>query len=213
VLQASPQRQRSFYLAYLFAGRRVVHLDGHLDKPCSDRHLRFADLYRVPPTRFAGKRELFERIKYALDRPGREQELAAWFSFTVHRKLVRGMPDAQIDGPDHPLIQQLGIELARDEAVIKSIRRYRGEDLRYFGQWTTPSGYLYEGGSMHTIAYRRTAALLRERIACIPPRQHSQHVSTRRLHLVNRDEGPSLRDWVRLFVVLGALIILGLMIS
>lgn len=132
------------------------------DKPANERHRSTARLYGVKFTRFTGKRELFERIFNAVRRPTHENDLAAWFTYRVYRHLVRGADNVTINGPNHPMIKQIAVQLAADEAALSSIRRYDAQDLLWFGQWTAPDGTLCAGGSKRTTAYEKAAALLKE---------------------------------------------------
>jgi hypothetical protein len=138
------------------------------DKPATARHKAFADLYGVEYSEFVGKRMLFEMIFSALQEPGREKELASWFAFRVYRELVHGVDSAPITGPGDPIIQEVACELASDDSVMKSIRRYRGTKLIWFGEWTGPDGIVYTGGSNRTAAYRHARDLLGRRLAAVP---------------------------------------------
>lgn len=134
------------------------------DKPANERHRSIARLYGVKFTKFTGKRQLFEHIFNAVGRPTHEKELAAWFTYRVYRHLVQGADNVPIDGPDHPTIKQIAVQLVADEAILSSIQRYDAQDLLSFGQWIAPDGTLYTGGSKRTAAYEKTVALLKERL-------------------------------------------------
>jgi len=136
----------------------------HRDKTATERHRSFAARYGVEFTRFTGKRELFARIQATVRKPGRELDLVSWFTYRVYRELVHGRDDAEIDGPDHPTIRQIAVELVRNDSVVKSIRRYEGRDLIWFGEWTSSLGALHTGGSNRTIGYKRASAMLREQL-------------------------------------------------
>lgn len=68
-----------------------------------------------------------------------------------------------IKDPDAEVIREIARQLVQDEAVVKSIRRYQGRDLVWFGEWTSPDGTVHNGGSNKTIAYKRASSLLREK--------------------------------------------------
>lgn len=142
-------------------------ISSHLekDKLATERHRSFAKRYRVECTRFAGKRALFDHIFYALKESGRERELVSWYVFRVYRELVEGAENAPIREPDDPIIQEIAEQLQNDQPVIKSIRRYEGRDLIWFGEWTAPDGRVFTGGSNNTIAYKRTSQLLRKKLS------------------------------------------------
>lgn len=140
-----------------------MHLER--DKIASERHRSFADLYGVDYTRFTGKRELFERILYVLKAPGRDQELAAWFVYRVYRGLAHDVEDTLVKSPGDTIIKEIAEQLASDEGVMQSIRRYEGRDLIWFGEWTAPNGAVHTGGSNRTTAYKKASAILRDRLS------------------------------------------------
>lgn len=142
------------------------------DKPSTLRHRSFAKLYGVYATDYIGKKALFGRIKSALDEPGRELALAAWFTYRVYRKFVQGAQYAPIEGPDDPVIMRIAEELVQDERVIASMRRYTGRDLIWFGEWTAPDGCVYAGGSTRTIAYKAAASALEHETGLPRPNTH-----------------------------------------
>ncbi|MCI0365024.1 MAG: hypothetical protein L0219_14195 [Phycisphaerales bacterium] len=135
------------------------------DKPSTDRHREFALSFGVQCNRYTGKRRLFEQIAMYLQQDGHELDLAAWFVYRVCRNLWKGSDPPGVEGPNSPLIRDIATSVSSDSAAMKSIRRYRGEDLIRFGEWTTPSGYLATGGSTKTIGYRQATSLLRSRLA------------------------------------------------
>lgn len=134
------------------------------DKPATPRHIAFARRYRVEVTNYIGEKALFDRILYILKEPGKEKDLLCWFTYRVYRELIQGADNAPIDSPDHPSIQEIAKQLENDPAVIKSIHRYEGHDLIWFGEWTSPSGHLLTGGSNRTIAYKQASELLRKHL-------------------------------------------------
>lgn len=138
-----------------------MKVDG--DKPSTERHIGFAKKYGIEVSRYTGKRALFDLIQAALIVPGREKELMSWFTYRVYRELVNGADVAPIEGPDAPLIQEIAVQLEGDEAVIKSVRRYAGRELIWFGEWTAPDGFVQTGGSNRTAAYKKASSLLREK--------------------------------------------------
>ncbi len=142
----------------------LISLKVEKDKPSTARHRAFAEQYGIDVTKYIGKKALFDRIHASLSTQGRENELLAWFAFRVYRELTNGADDAPIDDPGNPLFHAIADELVSDEKIIKSIRRYRGRDLIWFGEWTAPDGGLHTGGSNRTMAYKQVASLLRERV-------------------------------------------------
>lgn len=141
-------------------------ISAHLekDKPAGDNHRRIASLFGAKFTRFTGKKQLYDRIFNVVSRPTHELDLAAWFVYRVYRHLVRGAENAPITGPDHPTIQEIATQLSSDEAALRSIRRYNSEGLLFFGEWTSPNGTLYTGGSKRTAGYEKASSLLRQKL-------------------------------------------------
>lgn len=134
------------------------------DKPAAPHYLALARRHEVPVTQYTGKKALFDRLFTRLCEPGREKDMTAWFVFRVYRELVGGKPDASIKDPDALVIQDITGQLVQDAAVVKSIRRHQGRELIWFGEWTSTDGVLHNGGSNQTLAYKRTSALLREKL-------------------------------------------------
>lgn len=156
------------------------------DKPAAPHFHDIARQHGVLCTQYTGKKALFDRLLARLGEPGREEDMVAWFVFRVYRELVDGRPDAHIKGPDEPAIRDIARLLASEEAVLKSIRRYQGRDLVWFGEWTSPDGTLHRGGSNQTIAYKRASSLLREKVGAevraaptAQPRAHAEHSEAR----------------------------------
>lgn len=142
----------------------LISIKVNKDKLATERYIGFARRYGIDPSRYVGKKALFDQIQAALIIPGKEKDLTSWFIFRVYRELVNGADDAQIKNPDDPIIQEIANQLESDEKFIKSVRRYEGRDLIWFGEWTTPDGYMITGGSNRTEAYKTASSLLREKV-------------------------------------------------
>lgn len=140
----------------------LISLKVDRDKPATERHKNFGRMYGLEFTNYIGKKALFNRIQSALVAPSREKELLSWFAFRVYRELAGGSDNASISGPDDPIIEEIANELAADEKIIKSVRRYEGSELIWFGEWTSPDGYLHTGGSNRTAAYKKASSLLKK---------------------------------------------------
>lgn len=135
------------------------------DKPSDARHINFAKIYGLYCTRYIGKKLLFDRIQEELIKPGNELNLISWFAFRVYRELVSGKINPELDDPRNAIFMSIAQELISDDKVIKSIKRYTGRDLIWFGEWTSPSGYLMSGGSIQTIAYKTVSKILRTKLS------------------------------------------------
>ena len=140
----------------------LISVKVNKDKPSSSRHLAFAELFGLETTPYIGKRALFNRIQAALCEPGRERELLSWFTYRVYRELTGAKDDLSVPGPNDPLIIGIAESFIKNEQVINSIRRYEGRELIWFGEWTSPDGYVYQGGSNRTAAYKEVASSLKK---------------------------------------------------
>ncbi len=134
------------------------------DKLPTDRHLKFADNYGVDYTQYTGKKSLFDRIYHSLLESGDENNIVAWFAFRVYRGLVSGDLNTEPQDPSHPVFQEISKLLSTNEPIIKSMRKYRGRDLIWFGQKTFSSGITVEGGSKRTMAYKTVEKHLIEKL-------------------------------------------------
>lgn len=141
----------------------LISLKVDRDKPATERHKDFGRRYGLEFTNYIGKKALFNRIQYALVAPGREKELLSWFTYRVYRELAGGSENAPIAGPDDPIIEEIAEQLITDEKIIKSVRRYEGSELIWFGEWTSPDGYVNTEGSNRTAAYKAASSLLKQR--------------------------------------------------
>lgn len=159
----------------------LISLKVDRDKPATERHKNFGRKYGLEFTNYVGKKALFNRIQAALVVPGRELELLSWFTFRVYRELASGSDSAPITGPDDPTIKEIANELIAEEKIIKSVRRYEGSELIWFGEWTSSDGYVHTGGSNRTEAYKQVSSLLKQRASFPekPQRRSSSSVQQR----------------------------------
>lgn len=134
------------------------------DKASDERHRAFARLYGVECTEYIGKKALFDRIQAELILPGREKKLLSWFAYRVYRELIKGIDDAPIKSPDDPVIVGIAEKFILDEKILKSVRRYEGRDLIWFGEWTAPDGSIHSGGSNRTEAFKQVSLMLKNEI-------------------------------------------------
>jgi hypothetical protein len=134
------------------------------DKQATERHRAFASYFGIQTSPGIDKRVLFDQIAEHLQGPDRAEDLAAWFVYRLCRKMVQGGVDHPLaTGPESPAVRELARVLTKDARVMKSIRRYGGRDLIWFGEYTAPDGSWHTGGSNQTIAYRRAMPLVRQR--------------------------------------------------
>jgi hypothetical protein len=171
----------------------LISLKVDNDRPSTSRHRDFAKRFGISTTAYIGKRALFDRIQATLVAPGRETELLSWFTYRVYRQLVGGANDVSIQDPDHPVIQEIARALLGDEKVIKSIRRYEGNQLIRFGEWVSPTGTVHTGGSNRTAAYQAVSSLLKGKVSpserSINPRRSTPSIATRRTEMKAASKG------------------------
>jgi len=134
------------------------------DEPPSVSLQGFAEKWKVEFTNYTGKKSLFHRIGSKLREEGHELDLVAWFTYRVYRGLFHGRQGAPIQSPYHPLIQSIANELVKDGSIFRSIKYQGGRNLIRFGEWTSPDGYVHQGGSKRTIAYKCVVKALREKL-------------------------------------------------
>lgn len=142
------------------AGKQDVSnlIDMHVshDKFADDRMLSFAEKYGAVEYRewqYIGKKKLFDTIWNHLLFNDRHKDMIAWFAFRVYRGMVEGRYDVEIEDPWHPIIIKIAEKYKDDEKIIKSLRRYEGRKLIWFGE-VNKYGETYYGGSKRTIVYR-----------------------------------------------------------
>lgn len=152
----------------------LLNISRNKDKPATERHKDFARSYGITFSNYIGKKALFDRIYEELRKPGREKDMLSWFTFRVYRELMHSSVLREINQPDDQIIIEVVNELINQQSVIDSARRYSGRDLIWFGVFTGDNGFTYSGGSNRTIAYRKVASLLRERLG-ISIKQSTAH--------------------------------------
>jgi hypothetical protein len=143
----------------------IISMSVDKDKTSDIRHIEFAKIYGVDCTKYIGKKLLFDRIQNELIKPGNELNMLSWFVFRVYRELVSGKINPELDDPRNAIFMSIAQELISDDKVIKSIKRYTGRDLIWFGEWTSSSGYLMSGGSIQTVAYKTVSKILRDKLS------------------------------------------------
>jgi hypothetical protein len=86
----------------------------------------------------------------------------AFFAFSVYRWLSEDR-HANLDTHPHKDVFYEFAEMVKDDTNFnKSLLKYDGEDLRFFGTITS-NDTTYSGGSNNTIAYKKTAEYLRNK--------------------------------------------------
>ncbi len=142
------------------------------DEVAPIRLRQWAEDLGVITTNYVGKIALFSQVTARLNEPGKEQKLALWFTYLVVRDRQRADWNHPADSRvDHDIVRSIAEELAEDNQVIRSMRRYEGWELISFGEKADSNGWLHGGGSKQTIAYMATRRLIKERRGIPPSRQ------------------------------------------
>lgn len=87
----------------------------------------------------------------------------AFFAFSLYRWLSGERHGNLETFPYKRVFDNFAAEFVKDESFMNSLKRYKGSDLRYFGEITLPSGYVSNGGSVRTFAYKKTSAFLQQK--------------------------------------------------
>jgi hypothetical protein len=106
-----------------------------------------------------GKRRLYSLVFEHLD----GVDKTAFFAFSVYRWLSEDRHANLDTHPQKELFYSFADQVKNDSSFQKSLLKYKGEDLRFFGKITTEEdGYISEhyAGSDKTIAYKKTAQFI-----------------------------------------------------
>jgi hypothetical protein len=118
--------------------------------------LEFASGRQLMFSNCIGKKALYNLVFYSLE----TVDQIAFFCFCVYR-YVSDDRHANLDtSPYRDIFYAFANAHANDTKLIRSIEKYEGSQLRYFGKINTERGE-YEGGSINTLAYKSAAEYLR----------------------------------------------------
>jgi len=139
------------------------------DKPSTERDKEFARIFGVKlNSQYIGKKGLFNCIKWELDDPSRDMDLLCWFIFRVYRGLVEGNINVPIKTPKDQAIKSIAEQFIENDKIMRSIYKYEGMDLIFFGTYIYNWTYegedwekTYYGGSKATTAYKEVSLSLR----------------------------------------------------
>ena len=110
---------------------------------------------------YIGKKALYNYIWDSLQ----GEDKIAFFAFAIYR-FVSDDRQANLDKSQHrDVFYQFAKTKLEDVSFIRSMEKYKGENLRYFGKISV-DGIQMTGGSKNTIAYKDTIAYLKEKISC-----------------------------------------------
>jgi len=130
----------------------------HLEK----KSLLTKDIGRLPTLRcwihsIYRKRDCSSHL-LAVSQTTNEIEFSRLVTYRVYRHLVGELDHVPINGPDHPPINKLELNLPAEEAPLV-LSAYSSRDLSRFGQWTTLTAPCTQRKRTDS-AYERAAALL-----------------------------------------------------
>lgn len=107
---------------------------------------------------YIGKKALYDRIFRTLE----PKDKIAFFVFCVYRFTTDDRRGNLNTHPYRDLFYTFAEENMANESFIKSMNKYSGEKLRYFGPLTINGITSYDGGSKDTIAYKTAKAFLKQ---------------------------------------------------
>lgn len=116
----------------------------------------FATAHRVLASKYIGKTALYNRVFNSLS----DSERIAFFIFSIYR-FISDDRHANLDTHHaKELFYQFARSKEHDEQFLRSMNKYSGNDLKYFGNLTMPSGWSVTGGSVDTIAFKNAREFL-----------------------------------------------------
>lgn len=120
----------------------------------------YAAQMNIPVSYYCGKKRLYNTIFESLDL----RDAIAFFAFCVYKDAFNSYDIANMNySPYKQLFYEYSDSICDNESFVKSLYRYQGEDLRYFGT-RIYNGHETHGGSKSTIAYKNTIEYLRPKI-------------------------------------------------
>ena len=121
------------------------------------RLMDFARAHGLDISPFVGEGALYDRIFRTLP----EEDKARFFVFSVYRWMSDDRESNLDCSPHREQIDEVARQLRDSPQALKSLLRYEGKDLRFFGE-ATFDGFVHQGGSANTIAFKDARRLLKE---------------------------------------------------
>lgn len=101
-------------------------------------------------SKYIGKTALYNYIFLQLS----DIDKIAFFIYSIYR-YISDDRHANLDThPSKDLFYTFASNYQTDAQFFKSLNRYSGSDLKFFGDFTTPDGWTHKGGSVDTIAFK-----------------------------------------------------------
>lgn len=124
--------------------------------------LEYADNRNLLFSKYIGKQSLYNLIFNTLT----DEDKIAFFAFCVYRWLSDDR-HANLDTHQNKnVFYEFAKSMVNDESFVKSMNKYEGKDLRFFGKFTIKKGNsesTIHGGSTNTIAYKKTSEFISNR--------------------------------------------------
>lgn len=116
----------------------------------------YAKQMNIPVSYYCGKKRLYNTIFENLPL----RDAIAFFAFCVYKEEFNSYDIANLNfSPHKKLFYDYSDFVCDNESIVKSLYRYRGQDLRYFGT-RIYNGHEIHGGSKNTIAYKNAKQYL-----------------------------------------------------
>jgi hypothetical protein len=114
-------------------------------------------------SKYIGKKALYNFVFHSLSKEDR----IAFFAFSVYRWLSEDR-HGNLESHKHSVVfYDFAREQLNNDSFIKSLDKYAGEDLRFFGTLRFADGNETYGGSTNTIAYKTCADFIHARFGTL----------------------------------------------
>ncbi|HKK74719.1 MAG TPA: hypothetical protein VJ953_06590 [Saprospiraceae bacterium] len=133
-------------------------LSRKIDKDTSPNKelIEFAESKKIFFSKYIGKKALYNLIYHSLS----EKDKIAFFIFSVYRHLSNDRKGNLLKHPHKKRFYEIAQMVQKNEKVKKSILRYDGEELRFFGTMIASNWLSIDGGSTNTYGYKFVSEIL-----------------------------------------------------
>ncbi len=126
------------------------------DREPSRDLIDYANHYGFIFSEYIGKQALYDVVFSNLN----TLDKSAFFVFSIYRWLTDDRRGNLETHPDKQKFYDFAVQLEGSEQMLKSIARYEGNQLRFFGRLIMPDGDELQGGSVNTLAYKAASSYL-----------------------------------------------------
>lgn len=138
-------------------------------------------------SKYIGKTALYNWVFYELP----DLDRVAFFIFSIYRYISDNRHSNLDTHPHYEKFYEFANSIVGDERFMKSMNKYSGADLKFFGELTTPDGWTHTGGSVNTIAFKAAREFLIDNhlIADNAPYKNKRlyHTTTVRYHMTEEE--------------------------